>query len=35
VSFPASRNEQRLAKVEEEVRMLRAELDDLKKQLGG
>jgi len=35
VAFPASNNEQRLARVEEEVRILRAELDDLKRRLGG
>jgi uncharacterized protein YceH (UPF0502 family) len=35
LSFPASRNDERIAAVEKEVRMLRAELDDLKKRLGG
>jgi uncharacterized protein YceH (UPF0502 family) len=35
VSFPASRSEERLAKLEREVLALRAELDELKKQLGG
>jgi uncharacterized protein YceH (UPF0502 family) len=35
VSFPASRNDERLAKLEQEVLALRAELDDLKRQLGG
>lgn len=35
VSFPASRNDERLAKVEREVLALRAELDDLKRRLGG
>lgn len=35
VSFPASRNDERLAKVEKEVLALRAELDDLKRRLGG
>jgi uncharacterized protein YceH (UPF0502 family) len=35
VSFPASRNDERLAKVEQEVLALRAELDDLKRRLGG
>jgi uncharacterized protein YceH (UPF0502 family) len=35
VAFPASRNDQRLARVEEEVRSLRAELDDFKRRLGG
>jgi uncharacterized protein YceH (UPF0502 family) len=35
VSFPASRNDERLAKVEQEVSALRAELDDLKRRLGG
>jgi uncharacterized protein YceH (UPF0502 family) len=35
ISFPASRNDERLAKVEQEVLELRAELDDLKRRLGG
>jgi uncharacterized protein YceH (UPF0502 family) len=35
VSFPASRNDQRLARVEQEVLALRAELEDLKRRLGG
>jgi uncharacterized protein len=35
VSFPASRNDQRLARVEQEVMALRAELEDLKRRLGG
>jgi len=35
ISFPASRNDERLAKVEQEVSALRAELDDLKRRLGG
>jgi len=35
VSFPASRSDERLAKLEREVQALRAELDDLKRQLGG
>jgi len=34
VSFPASRNDQRLARLEEEVQALRAELEDLKRRLG-
>jgi uncharacterized protein YceH (UPF0502 family) len=34
VSFPASRNDERLAKVEREVLALRAELDELKRRLG-
>jgi uncharacterized protein YceH (UPF0502 family) len=34
VSFPASRADQRLAKVEQEVLALRAEIDDLKRRLG-
>jgi uncharacterized protein YceH (UPF0502 family) len=34
VSFPASRNDERLAKVEQEVRALRIELDELKRRLG-
>jgi uncharacterized protein YceH (UPF0502 family) len=34
VSFPASRNDERLARVESEVRALRAELDELKRRLG-
>jgi uncharacterized protein YceH (UPF0502 family) len=35
VSFPASRNDERLSKVEQEVSALRAELEDLKRRLGG
>jgi uncharacterized protein YceH (UPF0502 family) len=35
VSFPASRNDERLARVEQEVLALRAELEDLKRRLGG
>jgi uncharacterized protein len=35
ISFPASRNDERLAKVEQEVLALRAELEDLKRRLGG
>ena len=35
VSFPDSRQDERLAKVEQEVLALRAELDDLKRRLGG
>jgi len=35
VIFPASRNDERLARLEEEVQAMRAELDDLKKRLGG
>lgn len=35
VSFPASRNDERLAKLEHEVAVLRAEFDDLKRKLGG
>ena len=35
VSFPAFRNDERLAKVEQEVSALRAELEDLKRRLGG
>ena len=35
VPFRASRSEERLAKVEEEVLALRAELEDLKRRLGG
>ena len=35
ISFPASRNDERLARVEQEVLALRAELDDLKRRLGG
>ncbi len=35
VTFPASRNEERLARLEEEVRALRGELTDLKTRLGG
>jgi uncharacterized protein YceH (UPF0502 family) len=34
VAFPASRADQRLAKIEQEVAALRAELDELKRQLG-
>jgi hypothetical protein len=34
ISFPASRNDERLAKVEQEVLALRAELEDLKRRLG-
>jgi hypothetical protein len=34
VSFPASRNDERLAKVEQEMRALRIELDELKRRLG-
>jgi uncharacterized protein len=34
VSFPGSRNDERLAKVEQEVLALRAELDELKRRLG-
>jgi uncharacterized protein YceH (UPF0502 family) len=34
VSFPASRSDERLAKVEREVLALRAELDELKRKLG-
>ena len=34
VSFPASLNDQRLAKLEEEVQALRGELEDLKRRLG-
>lgn len=34
VSFPASRSDERLAKLEREVQTLRAELDELKRQLG-
>jgi uncharacterized protein YceH (UPF0502 family) len=34
VSFPASRNDERLAKIEQEVRALRGELDELKRRLG-
>jgi len=34
VVFPATRNEERLAKLETEVRALRAELDELKRRLG-
>ena len=33
--FPDMRQEQRLARLEEEVRALRAELQDLKTRLGG
>ncbi len=35
VSFPASRNDERLARLEREVAALRAELEDLKGRLGG
>src|ERR1700730_16099763 len=35
ISFPASRNDERLAKVEQEVLALRAELEDLKRRRGG
>ncbi len=35
VAFPAMRQEQRLAQLEEEVRALRAELSDLRTRLGG
>jgi uncharacterized protein YceH (UPF0502 family) len=35
MSFPASRQEQRLTRLEEEVQALRAELNDLKARLGG
>ncbi len=35
VAFPAMRQEQRLARLEEEVRALRAELTDLRTRLGG
>jgi uncharacterized protein YceH (UPF0502 family) len=35
VIFPASRNDERLARLEEEVQAMRAELDDLKRRLGG
>jgi uncharacterized protein YceH (UPF0502 family) len=34
VSFPASRNDERLTKLEREVLALRAELDELKRRLG-
>jgi uncharacterized protein YceH (UPF0502 family) len=34
ISFPSSRNDERLAKVEQEVLELRAELEDLKRRLG-
>ena len=34
VTFPASRNEERLSKLEEEVQSLRAELSELKNRLG-
>jgi len=34
ISFPASRNDERLSKVEREVLALRAELDELKRRLG-
>ena len=35
VAFPATRQEERLARLEEEVRALRAELADLRTRLGG
>ena len=35
ISFPASRNDERLTKVEQEVAALRAELEDLKRRVGG
>jgi uncharacterized protein YceH (UPF0502 family) len=35
LSFPQSRTEDRLAKIETEVQALRWELDDLKRRLGG
>ena len=35
VSFPASRNDERLTKVEQELAALRAELEELKRRLGG
>ncbi len=35
VVFPASQNEERLSRLEEQVRVLRAELTDLKSRLGG
>jgi uncharacterized protein YceH (UPF0502 family) len=35
VIFPAARNDERLARLEEEVQEMRAELDDLKRRLGG
>ena len=35
VIFPASRNDERLARLEEEFQAMRAELDDLKRRLGG
>ena len=35
LAFPASRNDQRLAQLEEDVKTLRAELDELKRRLGG
>ncbi len=35
VTFPASRNDQRLLRLEEEVQALRADLDELKSRLGG
>jgi hypothetical protein len=35
VTFPASRNDERLLRLEEAVDALRAELDDLKARLGG
>jgi hypothetical protein len=34
VAFPAARNDDRLAKLEREVAVLRSELDELKKRLG-
>lgn len=35
VSFPASRNDERLTRIEDDLRALRAELEDLKRRLGG
>jgi uncharacterized protein YceH (UPF0502 family) len=35
VTFPASRNDERLARLEQEVQALRAEIADLKSRLGG
>jgi uncharacterized protein len=35
VIFPASRNDERLARLEEDVQAMREELDDLKRRLGG